>query len=131
MRNASCENRLWLGISLTSNYGLDLGKKPAKSFGGLDRPPEGIAFAEGDDVVWRILQTDPIGGAVRAQQFYAGCGEVGLQAGDINVFIGSGRHSSLLGWLGDKTQAGPEGTQWGGLSHTRCRREPACDIILS
>jgi hypothetical protein len=51
---------------------LDLGKKAVQGLGGGDGAFQGLAFAEGNDVLRRILETNSISGALRAQQFHLG-----------------------------------------------------------
>jgi hypothetical protein len=47
------------------------------------------------------LKTNPVRGAMCAQQLHAGSGKVSFQAGDIDMFLASGRHLQLLVSLWD------------------------------
>ena len=52
---------------------LNLGKETMESFGRSNATLEDAPLAKGNNVLWGILETNTVGGAMRAQQFHAGC----------------------------------------------------------
>jgi len=64
---------------------LDGGKEAAESRSGGNSAFERMAFPKGNNVLNRILQTEAIGGTLRAEQFYLGVAEVGTQAGNFRL----------------------------------------------
>jgi len=67
MEGGSASFALWICLFLAVDVGLDLGKKAVDSFGRGNRPLEGISLPKSHNVFRRILETDTVGGAVRAQ----------------------------------------------------------------
>jgi hypothetical protein len=99
-KNQEGETGVWLRIRvwLALDVGLDLGKKATDSCGGSNCSPQGMWFAESRNVLGRILETDTVSGAVRAQQLHAGGGNIGFQACHIDFFPSS-CHLQLLNFF--------------------------------
>jgi hypothetical protein len=97
---------LWWKIALLAraflggNLGSDLGEEAVQSLGGSDGALQGAALTERRNIFRGILETNTIGGAVRAQELYRGSCQISFKAGNINFLVGSGRHRLLLNFFG-------------------------------
>jgi hypothetical protein len=92
---------------LLLDLGLDLGEEVVQRLGASDGAFQGLPFSEGDDVLGRVLQTNPVSSALCAQQFYFRSGQIGHHAGYVSPLLDGRNHLRHLD-ARKCTQAGPE-----------------------
>ena|SRR5579864_2124166 len=87
---------LWTCFFLAVDMGLDLGKEAVERLGRGDCPLKGMSLPKSHNVFQRVLETNAVGRAVRAQQLHAGGGKIRFKAGHVNLLSTSWRHVQLL-----------------------------------
>jgi hypothetical protein len=79
---------------------LDLGKETVQGLGGGDAALEGSALSKRNDVLRGILEANPVGGTMRAQQFHGSRCQISSKAANINLSPSSWGHLQLLNEFG-------------------------------
>jgi hypothetical protein len=80
--------------------GLDLGKEAVQGLGGGDAALEGAAFPKCNDILRGILEANPVGGAMCAQQFHGSRCQISSKTANINLSPSSWGHLQLLSEFG-------------------------------
>src|SRR5580658_10414383 len=94
------ELALSVGAFFVVDLGLNLGKKTMQGLGRSNGSLQGAPLSESHNVLRRILEANPVRGAMGAYQFHAGRCQVSFEAGNINLLFCSGHHYlQLLNFL--------------------------------
>ena len=91
---------------VVTDVSLNLRKEAVQGFHRSDRAFQCLRFAEYGDFLRRILQTDTICGAVRAQHFHRRGRDIGAQTVLVNLSFSGRYHLLLLSFVLKGTQAG-------------------------
>jgi len=78
------------------NLGFDLGEIAVQRLGGSDSSLQSLPFRKSYYVLCRVLETNTVSGALRAQQLHLGGGQISHQAGYINLLLGCRHHLQHL-----------------------------------